>query len=352
MKILVIQQKMIGDVLATSIICNNLKKIYPNAQIDYLVYPFTIPVIENNTNIDNVIVFKNDYRKSKKAFYLFLKSIKKSKYDLVIDAYGKLESNLVVAFSGAKTKIGFFKSYTQFFYNKTVKEISKSSTNAGTAIENRLNLLKIIAPDFEFDNKPKITLTPSEIENGNQILIKNNVNFDNKIYMIGVLGSGKNKTYPNAFMAQILDFIVEKTDGTLLFNYMENQKIEAKAIFELCKPTTQKNIKIDIIPGNIREFLSLTYHCNALIGNEGGAVNMAKALSIPTFTIFSTWIIKEAWNSFENETNTISVHLKDFKSGHYGSKTAKEMKKQALDLYEKFTPNLIIPQLENFLKIN
>ena len=343
MKILVIQQKMIGDVLATSIICNNLKKIYPNAQIDYLVYPFKIPVIENNTSIDNVILFKNEYRKSKKAFYLFLKSIKKLKYDLVIDAYGKLESNLVVAFSGAKTKIGFFKSYTQFFYTKTVKEISKSSTNAGTAIENRLNLVKIIAPDFEFDNKPKITLTPSEIENGNQILIKNNVSFDNKIYMIGVLGSGKNKTYPSAFMAQLLDIIVEKTDGTLLFNYMENQKVEAKTIFDLCKPCTQKNIKIDI---------SLTYHCNALIGNEGGAVNMAKAISIPTFTIFSTWIIKEAWNSFENETNTISVHLKDFKSEYYGNKTAKEMKKQALDLYEKFTPNLIIPQLENFLKIN
>jgi ADP-heptose:LPS heptosyltransferase len=45
MKILVIQQKMIGDVLVSSIICNNLRTAYPDAQIDYLVYSSTTPVL-------------------------------------------------------------------------------------------------------------------------------------------------------------------------------------------------------------------------------------------------------------------------------------------------------------------
>ena len=57
MKILVIQQKMIGDVLASTVICNNLRTIYPESQIDYLIYPFTKPVVENNPNIDNIILF-------------------------------------------------------------------------------------------------------------------------------------------------------------------------------------------------------------------------------------------------------------------------------------------------------
>jgi heptosyltransferase-2 len=43
MKILIIQQKMIGDVLVSSIICNNLRRAYPDAQIDYLVYESTTP---------------------------------------------------------------------------------------------------------------------------------------------------------------------------------------------------------------------------------------------------------------------------------------------------------------------
>lgn len=351
-KILVIQQKMIGDVLASSILCNNLKTAYPDAQIDYLIYPFTKPVVENNPNIDNLLLFKEEFRKSKKALLHFLVSIRKTNYDIVIDAYGKLESNLVVGMSGAKKKIGFRKSYTNFLYTDTFRALSKPKTSAGLAIENRMLLLEPFSSKIPFDNRPKIFLTEEEIKNGKEILTKNNIDFSKKVYMIGALGSGNNKTYPFPYMAKILDTIVAKTDATLLFNYMPSQSKEAQQIFELCQPETQKNIKIDIVPGSIREFLSITYHCNALIGNEGGAVNMAKALYKPTFTIFSTWIKKEAWNAFEDGSDNVSVHLKDLKPELYGKKSAKEMKDQAMKLYEAFIPELIIPELESYLEKN
>ncbi len=341
---------MIGDVLISSIICNNLRIGYPEAQIDYLIYPFTAPVVENNPNIDNIIIFEDNYRRNKKELLRFLIKIRKRNYSIVIDAYGKLESNLIVAFSGAKNKIGFHKWYTHFLYTSTIEELSKPMTNAGTAIENRLNLLKPLNLKIVLDNKPKLFLTKLEIQKGRQILEA--VDFSKKIYMIGVLGSDNTKTYPFPFMAKILDNIVEKTDATLLFNYMPSQVEDAKKIFEFCLPKTQKNTKIDIVPGNIREFLSITYHCNALIGNEGGAINMAKALNKPTFTIFSTWIIKEAWNSFENGTTNVSVHLKDYKPELYGGKSAKEMKYEALNLYNQFSPHLFSSSIENFIKIN
>jgi heptosyltransferase-2 len=350
MKILVIQQKMIGDVLASSIICNNLKTLYPNAQIDYLIYPFTKPVVENNPNIDNLILFQDAYRNNKKAFFNFLLTIRKSRYDLVIDAYGKMESQLVVAFSGAKTKIGFHKSYVNFIYTKTTTTVSETTSNAGLAIESRLNLVRALNPSVKLDTKPQIFLTQTEIDNGKKIIESHGIDLSKKIYMIGVLGSGANKTYPFEYMAQLLDLVVQETDATLLFNYMPSQIKEAKAIFDLCQKETQQHIKIDLIPGSIREFLSITQHCDALIGNEGGAVNMAKALNIPTFTIFSTWIKKESWNSFENGTTIVSVHLKDFKPEIYGNRSPKVMKKQAMNLYQQFTPALILPMLKKYLK--
>lgn len=343
---------MIGDVLASSIICNNLKQNNPESQIDYLIYPFTNPVIENNPNIDSIIHFDPIFRKNKLKFLQFLIAIRNRKYDIVIDAYGKLESNLIVAFSGAHQKIGFHKSYTNFLYTTTVNEISKPTTNAGTALENRLNLLNPLGLKINLNPKPQIFLTETEIQNGKRILEEYHVDFSKKIFMIGVLGSESKKTYPFKFMAKILDSIVEETDATLLFNYMKSQEKEARAIYNLCQIQTQKNINIDLIPGSIREFLSITHHCNALIGNEGGAVNMAKALNKSTFTIFSTWIIKEAWNSFEDGTTNVSVHLKDFKPSLYGTKTAKEMKDSALSLYQEFEPELFIAQLKSFLKIN
>ena len=343
---------MIGDVLASTIICNNLKAIYPKSQVDYLIYPFTSPVVENNPNIDNLILFDDNCRKSKVTFFKFLLKIKREHYDLVIDAYGKTESNLITLFSGAKKKIGVYKKHTYFIYSNTIKELLRPATNAGLALENRLLLLSDLKGNKKLDIKPKIFLTLAEIENGKQILEHNNVDFSNKIYMISVLGSGVNKTYPYPYMAKILDAVVAATNASLLFNYMPSQKMEAQMIYNLCLPQTRKNIKIDLIMENIREFLSVTYHCNALIGNEGGAVNMAKALNIPTFTIFSTWIIKEAWNSFENGTTNVSVHLKDFKPELYGEKSAKEMKNKTFSLYEEFAPDLFLPVIKEYVKFN
>ena len=349
-KILVIQQKMIGDVLASTVICNNLRLLYPESQIDYLVYPFTKPVVENNPNIDNVILFEDHFRKNKKDFLQFLFQIRSRNYTIVIDAYGKLESNLIVAFSGAQKKISFHKWYSDFLYHSTLKNKTKTNTNVGFAIQDRLDLLQILNSKVALESKPKIFLTEKEIQNGKNILEKHHIDFTKKIFMIGVLGSGTNKTYPFPYMAKILDTIVAKTNATLLFNYMPSQIQEAKAIFDLCQFETQKNIRIEIIPGSIREFLSITYHCNALIGNEGGAVNMAKAISVPTFTIFSTWINKESWNSFEDGKKIVSVHLKDFKPELYNKKNPKEMKKKALELYDQFLPEFIIPKLTTYLK--
>ena len=88
-------------------------------------------------------------------------------------------------------------------------------------------------------------------------------------------------------MAEVIDTIVNETKSEILFNYIPNQITEAETVFKLCKLETQHHIKFNVFGKSLREFLAITYHCNALIGNEGGAINMAKALNIKTFAIFS-----------------------------------------------------------------
>ncbi|PZR20602.1 MAG: hypothetical protein DI539_10280 [Flavobacterium psychrophilum] len=351
-KILVIQQKMIGDVLASSIICANLKALYPESTLDYLIYPFTQPVVENNPTIDNLVLFDQKYRDNKWKFMQFVFGIRKKRYDIVVDAYGILGSNIIVGFSKAKTRIGFYKSYSSFVYTHTVQELKIPLSNAGLALDNRMQLVRVLEPSLPLINRPKIYLTQEEIDFGRRFLDEKGVAQGTKIYMISVLGSLNIKTYPAAYMAQLLDFISQNSEAVLIFNYIPSQQKEAEELYSLCSDATKQRIRMDISPGTIREFLSVLHHCNALIGNEGGAVNMAKALFMPTFTIFSTWIKKEAWNSFEDGTTTISVHLKDFKPELYGQSSPKEMKPKALELYDAFTPDLILPELKKYIEIN
>ena len=153
-------------------------------------------------------------------------------------------------------------------------------------------------------------------------------------------------------MAKVIDYIVGETNGQILFNYMPKQIHEAKTIYNFCTSDTRKHIFFDVFGKGLREFLAITYHCTALIGNEGGAVNMAKALNVPTFTIFSPWILKEAWNMFEDGKHNISVHLKDFNPDVINNSTSKELKDNYKSLYELIEPSLFFEELKRFLKLN
>ncbi len=351
MKVLIIQQKMIGDVLASSILFEAIKNKYPDSELHYLINTHTYPVVEGNPFIDKVQFFTPEHEKSKRKLFEFAKILRNENYDVIIDVYSKTSSNIISFTSKAKTKISKYKHYTAFIYSHTYRNETIAKTNAGLAIENRMQLLEPLNIDTSKIVKPKIFLTNSEKTEAKRFLEANHLHLEKPLFMIGVLGSGINKTYPFGYMAKIIDCIVnEHPKSQILFNYIPKQIEDAKAIFTLCQPKTQKQIYFNVFGKSLRNFLALTSHCDALIGNEGGAINMAKALNTPTFTIFSPWIEKEAWNMFDDDKLHTSIHLKDINPEIYTGKTAKQMKKKSLDLYNIFSADVIIPRLKAYIK--
>ena len=313
MKILVIQQKMIGDVLVSSIICNNLRLAYPDAQIDYLVYESTIPVLEGNPNIDNVLIFQEKHRKSKREFLNLAHEIRSYKYDLIIDAYSKLESWLIVLLSGAKRKISYKKIGRTFLYTDNVPFAEFPKTNLGLAIERRLSLLEPLDLEIDIDPFPKLYITDKENQDAIDLFEYYKVRKDRKTVMISLLGSEKLKTYPLEYMAKVVDTIADNQAVTILFNYFPKQIKDAKIVFDACKASTQEKIYFELLGNDLRSFIAIMNNCDMIIGNDGGAINMAKALGKPSFIIFSPWIEKKIWATLEDGVHHISVHLNDFK---------------------------------------
>ena len=129
--------------------------------------------------------------------------------------------------------------------------------------------------------------------------------------MISLLGSEKLKTYPLQYMTEIIDFISDKYNVNILFNYFPKQLKEAKIVFNSCKKSTQQNIYFDLLGSNLREYIAIMDNCDIIIGNDGGAINLAKALNKPSFIIFSPWIEKKIWSTFEDGKKHLSIHLND-----------------------------------------
>ncbi len=348
MKILVIQQKMIGDVLTSTIICENIKKVHPSAQVTYLVNDNTLAVVENNPSIDNILVFKKEYSKNKRAFFRFLKEVRTIQYDMLIDVYGKTESNLISLAAKAKTKISYYKWYSSFIYGQPLKREEVDANKEELAIEYRLLLLRPLGIDNASIKKPTIHLSKEEIAEAKTFLENGGIQRLDNLIMISVLGSGPVKTYPAQYMAETLDTIA-KHEVTLLFNYIPSQLPLVEEIFEKCKPETQAKIRLDVFSKSLRGFLGILHHCKALIGNEGGAVNMAKALDVPTYSIFSPFTNPKGWAIFEDDLN-ISVHLEQYKPELLEDLSKKETKKIIDSLYAEFKPEFFEASLNNYLQ--
>lgn len=350
MKILVIQQKRIGDVLTSTIICNNLKTKYPDSTIDYMCYPNSVDVLKENPNIDNVIVLTNKVRKSIPSLFKFIFQIRRKKYNAVIDVYSKLETNLITLFSGAKYKVSYHKWYSSIFYNHSYERFDAVKSEHGLAIENRLLLLKPFISEKITDVKPKIFLKESEINDAKNLLKSHNIDTSNPLIMFGILGSEVYKTYPLEGMAKIIDFTVAKTNASIIFNYVPDQKDLAQEVYNYCSEETKKHIAFDLYCTELRSFLALLSQCEMLIGNEGGAVNMAKALEIPTFSIFTPSVRKETWQIFENEAKNASIHLKDLKPEIYEKHTEQYIKEHTFEYYAEYPLPLMLEKLETYFQ--
>lgn len=350
-KILVIQNKRIGDVLIASVIAQNMKKIYPDSQIDYLVYDYTVGVIENHPEINNIIAVNDKELKKLSNLKQLIVKIRKQRYDIIFDPYSKLQSRLICYFSKAAIRIGFQKRGKNpllKFYTHNIPFLIEKSHICGKAIEDRINMVTSVfsLPENQIDYQPKIVLTEEEKQYHKLDTYKK------PFIMLGILGSTPQKSMPYAYIVELIDYITENYAANVLFNYSPHQKDDALSIYNNCK--NKDNIVIDIYEDSIRGFIKLMNKCELLIGNEGGIVHISKALNKPTFTIFSPYVMKDHWASFEDGKKHASIHLLEEKPNLFSTDREERRKIEADPsfMYNQLTPNLIIPKLETFLQMH
>ncbi|MCY0970366.1 glycosyltransferase family 9 protein [Chryseobacterium wangxinyae] len=329
MKILIIQKKFMGDVLVTSSILPLLKKKYPKSEISFLLEEKHAQILLGNPYIDHFIYFSSGPNKT-------LSDLKDYKFDLVIDLYSKIETAIISFFSGAKTRIGFFKKYTQFFYNHPVKRsIKVKSKNTTLGIEHRLQMLEPLGIPFQ-EVFPKVYIQEEELAKAIQILNKNGLSPNDNLVMISTFGSSDEKTYPVEYMVELLEYIAaDKPSVKILCNFLPSQKELFESLYSKLSSETKNLVVKSFDTKNLREFAAVISLCKCLIGNEGGATNVSKSLDIPTFTIFSPHIRKSDWAWTSRPEVDKFLHVTDF---------IKDSKS-----YKDFKPSFLKADLQEFL---
>ena len=129
MKILVSKFKSLGDVLLVTPLLFNLRKNFPDANIDVALIHGSEESIANINFVNDIILFKKKGVTSFKKSLLDLRNllrIRKKKYDIYIATDRGERSALVSIFSGSKIRIGrkisdlmplYRKAYTNYFFH-------------------------------------------------------------------------------------------------------------------------------------------------------------------------------------------------------------------------------------------
>ncbi len=347
-KALILQNKFIGDVLVASLLAKNLKRLIPGIEVHFFCYDKAQAVLDGNPYIDKIIYFDDDKLKKFPVLLRFARQIRKEKYDYLFDPYTKLQSRFITAFSGAKTKISYDKPYFKFLYTHNIKEKNKPQYICCTSIENRLRLLTPIEADMQnFDFQTEIFLTQEEQKSARKEMQNKGVDFSKPTFMIGALGSSDTKSLPAPTMAAVINHLTKHYEGNFVLNYVPNQQKEIDEILKLVNQPDQ--LILDILGKNVRELLGYLSQIDVLIANEGGAINMAKALQKPTFSIYSPHKFREDWGCYENEVIHESAHLEEIEPEYLYNLNLKETVKNPFEWYQKIPSEYINSKLDQYL---
>jgi ADP-heptose:LPS heptosyltransferase len=270
-KILCIKPRGIGDIILSTIVLENLKTAFPQAEIHYLTEEFAKRSVENNQFVSKILT----YEKSDSIFSI-VKKIRREKYDLVLDLYSNPKTAQFTFFSGAKYRAGYDKKGRRYAYNFKCQ----LGTLGKHAAEDNLVLLEVLGIPIISKNIFYQT-TEDEKKFAKKFLIDKISR--NEFRLIGIIPSGgwESKRCDASKLIEICNEIQKAISAKFIILWGPGDEKDSKEIFEGLKPNPL--IAPDTTFG---ELSGLIEKCDLIIANDSGPMHAAAALGIPTIGIF------------------------------------------------------------------
>ena len=121
-KFLVIQTAFIGDVVLATCIAEKLHRFLPEARIDMMVRKGNEALLLNHPFLHSVLVWNKKEKKIRNLVRM-IRTVRKNRYDTVINVQRFAATGLITAFSGARNTIGFDKNPLSFLFSKKIPHL-------------------------------------------------------------------------------------------------------------------------------------------------------------------------------------------------------------------------------------
>ncbi|NGX63208.1 MAG: Lipopolysaccharide core heptosyltransferase RfaQ [Candidatus Anoxychlamydiales bacterium] len=187
-KILVIKLRHLGDVLLSTPVFYNLKNQIKDSKVDAFIYEDAKEILQNNPYINEVISYSRDIKKLSflkriKKEIEILKTVRKKKYDLIINLTEGDRGAIICLFSKAKYRVGIKEDKKGLFKKQKIyTHIAKLTKTKRHTVEKNLDVLRRIGIFPNKDSKKlHFEISNNAKEKTSKILNENNIKINDYI---------------------------------------------------------------------------------------------------------------------------------------------------------------------------
>ena len=285
--ILIIKMSSLGDILHTLPFAAELRKLYPNAKISWLVHPQFAGFVPDAPVIDEVLYFDKKKFNSmslgdKYRYFCEMKKLLQSKhFDLVLDMQGLFKSAVLAAISGCDERLGYCELREGSAF------VSKAITGAHSkehVIERYLDVARYLGADvpvgeldFPMPNLDKETASIWEK------LQAKGMAKDSE-YVVMVPGARWwTKEWPVEHYAKLANMIINGSEKYVVLAGGPDDAVKGAKVKEL----SNNDYVIDMTgQTSLRELAALIKGCKYYVSADTGPLHFAAALKKPLVAMY------------------------------------------------------------------
>ncbi len=283
--ILIIKTSAIGDVIQTVPVLEYLRGKFPKARIDWVVEHGIASLLKAHPLIDRVLEIQTQSwrkalfsKKTRAEFTGFVKNLRATEYDLVIDLQGNAKSAVVTASAKAEVKLGFGWSSVR---EKTNLLVTNKRVNVPPNLNIRLKYLHLVQEYFQDAQAFKTKGIHLQI---NQIEKERLLSLCSCMSQLMVCFGSKwvNKRLELSTLTNLLQRIAKEYEFSFLFIFGDDE--ERKIAEELAGIFGERGKAI----GNLSLPLwqALMWEVDGVIAVDSAALHLCGTTQTPSFSVF------------------------------------------------------------------
>ena len=280
--ILVINLMHIGDLMLVTPVLRTLRANYPKARISLLAGKKLADLVQYNKWIDEcLLIDKKGVDDGLPNFIQYIFSLRKKKYDLVINLHRNERASALAAFSGADRIVGYAKPGFSMFFSQVLPNLKAVKHQ----IHSHFDVLEQAVGIEKIDDGGLEMWLPKEAEERAEKIWQDHFTPGKKVVALNIGASWKTKRWIDSYFAQCADQLIEEGYELAFFGGPMDLEIVEACIGQM-KHKDSRSYTVLTGKVSLAELGALLKKCVLFITTDSGPMHVGVAQNVPIVTMF------------------------------------------------------------------